>query len=839
MQFPRSSAVSHVLPNGLTIILDARADHPVISTQLWVQTGSVNEDQFLGSGLSHFLEHMVFKGTKQYDGTRLASVVQAAGGHWNAYTSFDRTVYYIDGPSSGMEVFLQILTELVFYPTLPENEFSLEKDVIRREIDIGLDDPSNATMRLLFETAYRQDARRLPVIGHRDLFDQLTHADLVNYHQRRYTPNRAFFVISGDFSESEVLAKITELTSDLERNYEQEPILISDPQQLSIRQSESTFAVPTSRVTVAWKIPSQGHPDAPVYDVLATMLGRGESSYLYQEIREKQELALEIYLWTFTGNHGEGLFAVTAETEPEHRHHVIDAIREEVKKYASTNWDSDLTRAKRQITVSQFRTLTTASGRASDLGSNWHEARDLHFTSSYLESINCVTSEDVSRCLESLRDQQMIITQLNPLECIPSKQERVDLQQIDLHRTHTLSNGLRIALFPDQRIPLVSMQAALLCGLPAETPTTAGINALLAATLTQGTSKRTALEISTTLDALGAGLHASAGNNSMVVSGSCLAPDLAVLLEIFADIVMHPSFPDDAIAREKASQLASIQEAKMDPLSTAFQAARRILFQGNGYGISGMGTEESVGQLDRSSLSAQHDAYFHAANMSIAIAGCFDPDEVILLLEKNLGEMRQGEAYIPAQSLTSANAEEVIHLQKKQAVLTIAYPGLAATDSRRFAAAMLHEYCSDMAGPLFTRIREELGLAYQVGATQFHGNDAGMFAFYLSTAPDQLELAKKEMLSEIDKIARKGIPDTVFEDVRATVLSALVLRQQSPGSIANVASVDMLFGLPATHHRDAHERIRELKAEDVRSLASELLHEKSPVVVTVTEDAGV
>jgi predicted Zn-dependent peptidase len=114
-----------------------------------------------------------------------------------------------------------------------------------------------------------------------------------------------------------------------------------------------------------------------------------------------------------------------------------------------------------------------------------------------------------------------------------------------------------------------------------------------------------------------------------------------------------------------------------------------------------------------------------------------------------------------------------------------------------------------------------------------------MFAFYLSTAPDQLELAKKEMLSEIDKIARKGIPDTVFEDVRATVLSALVLRQQSPGSIANVASVDMLFGLPATHHRDAHERIRELKAEDVCSLASELLHEKSPVVVTVTEDAGV
>jgi zinc protease len=839
MQFPRSSAVSHVLTNGLTLILDARADHPVISTQLWVETGSVNEDQFLGSGLSHFLEHMVFKGTKQYDGTRLASVVQAAGGHWNAYTSFDRTVYYIDGPSTGMEVFLQVLTELVFHPTLPENEFALEKDVIRREIDMGLDDPSNATMRLLFETAYRQDARRLPVIGHRDLFDQLTHSDLVNYHQRRYTPNRAFFVISGDFSESEVLEKITELTANLSRSYEQEPILLCDPQQVSLREAEATFAVPTSRVTVAWKIPSQGHPDTPVFDALATMLGRGQSSYLYQEIREKQELALEIYLWTFTGNHGEGLFAVTAETEPEQRHTVIEAIRAEVKKYASTACDDDLTRAKRQLTVSQFRTLTTASGRASDLGSNWHEARDLNFTSSYLESVQRVTSDDIHRCLQQLCDQQMTITQLNPIECASSKKERIDHQQVDSHRTHTLANGLRIALFPDQRLPLVSMQAALLCGLPTETQATAGINALLAATITQGTTNRTALEISSTLDALGASLHASTGNNSMSVSGSCLAPDLAILLEIFADIVIQPSFPDDAIAREKASQLASIQEDMMDPLSTAFHAARRILFQGNGYGIPGIGTEESVAQLNRSALCTQHESYFHAANMSIALAGSFDADQVILLLEKYLGSMKSGVAYSPAPSLINENSEEVIHLQKKQAVLTIAYPGLAANDPRRFAAAMLHEYCSDMAGPLFTRIREELGLAYQVGATQFHGNDVGMFAFYLSTAPNQLELAKNEMQLEIEKIAHHGIPDAVFEDVRATVLSALVLRQQSPGSIASAASVDMLFGLPATHHREVHERIRELRADDVRTLANAVLLGKSPVVVTVTEDPGV
>ena len=117
--------------------------------------GSIHENQHLGSGLSHFLEHMVFKGTRDYTSEGLAQTVQAGGGHWNAYTTFDRTVYYIDGPAQSLDTFLKCLTGLVFFPTIPESEFEGEKDVIRREIDMGLDNPDNASMRLLLSTNYR------------------------------------------------------------------------------------------------------------------------------------------------------------------------------------------------------------------------------------------------------------------------------------------------------------------------------------------------------------------------------------------------------------------------------------------------------------------------------------------------------------------------------------------------------------------------------------------------------------------------------------------------------------------------------------------------------------
>ena len=237
MEYPLSTATVDTLPNGLTVILDPDPAAPVVSAQIWVQTGSIHEDQHLGTGLSHFLEHMVFKGTRDYGADDLAEAVQAAGGHWNAYTTFDRTVYYIDGPSESLSIFLKTLTGLVFHPTIPQTEFEKEKDVIRREIDMGLDDPDNAVTRLLLSTAFTQDPRRHPVIGHRHLFDTLKYEDMIEYHRSRYTPDRAFAVISGDFDPEEALAEITRLTADRTVTAGRDPRVPKDNAQLGPRST--------------------------------------------------------------------------------------------------------------------------------------------------------------------------------------------------------------------------------------------------------------------------------------------------------------------------------------------------------------------------------------------------------------------------------------------------------------------------------------------------------------------------------------------------------------------------------------------------------------------------
>lgn len=837
MEYPATTATVETLPNGLTVILDPDPTAPVVSAQIWVATGSMHEDTHLGAGLSHFLEHMVFKGTRDYDADTLADVVQAAGGHWNAYTSFDRTVYYIDGPSASLPIFLKTLTGLVFYPTLPESEFEKEKDVIRREIDMGLDDPDNVASRLLFSTVFTLDPRRHPVIGHRHLFDRLVYQDLVGYHQSRYTVDRCFVVISGDFDPEDARRQVAELTADQLPGCGREPLVAIDPPQLGPRRARETFAIPTSRVSLAWKAPALDHPDAPAFDVLAAILGRGRSSRLHLSLREEKELALEISAFSWTGPGREGLLAASADAEPAKRDALIDAILTEVAAVSASALDEDLAKAKRQMAASQFRSLTTASGRAADLASNWHEARDLDFTRRYLAAIQAVTPADIRRAALTLTEDRLSLTILDPQDAAaPARQVKTSREVADV-QVHTLPNGLTLALIPDHRVPLVHLQAAVRGGLSSENAENNGLNQLLASTLSKGTLTRTSAELALTLESLGASISASTGNNALLIQAGGLAPDFATITDVFAEVILSPSLPADAVGREKASQLAVLEEALQDPLHTCFQGLRQAVFSGTGYGLDTLGSLETLPTLDRLALAAHHTSHFTAANTTLAIAGDFDPTEALRVVSEKFAALPSGHPWAAPASIMTQGGDHSFQLPKKQAVLTIGFPGTNVSGADRHALAMIQEYASDMAGPLFTRIREELGLAYRVGATQFLGYDTGLFTFYVATSPDQVDLARAELLKEIQKIAETGIPVDAFDRVRSTVLSGLAIQQQSPSSIARHVVLDLMFGHPADEYRRLPAAYNALTAEGVREIAARVFS-VTPTIVTVLPESA-
>src|SRR3954471_14215776 len=241
----------YTLPNGVTVLLKRDSAAPVSSVQVWVKTGSIHEGASLGAGLSHYLEHMLFKGTDRRAGREISATVQAHGGYINAYTTFDRTVYYIDLPSEHTNVAIDLLADAVLHSTLPAEEVTKEKNVILREIAMTKDDPDNRLWDALFSSAFREHPFRQPIIGHQDVFSAVTREDLVAYYRSRYVPNNLVVVIVGDIDVAATRAAVEQHFGAAPRS-RLAPILVpAEPLQLAPRAEHRFEDVELTRAALA------------------------------------------------------------------------------------------------------------------------------------------------------------------------------------------------------------------------------------------------------------------------------------------------------------------------------------------------------------------------------------------------------------------------------------------------------------------------------------------------------------------------------------------------------------------------------------------------------------
>src|SRR5580658_5746934 len=243
------------LDNGLVVIV--REDHsaPVVSAQAWCMSGSIHEGRWLGAGLSHVLEHMLFKGTTTRPGSRIDQEVQEAGGYMNAYTSFDRTVYHIDVPNTGARTAIDILCDIMQNASLPPDELAKEMDVIRREMDMGQDNPASRASRRLFEVAFTRSPYRFTIIGYPDIFNELKPDDIRGYYHEKYAPNNCFYVVAGDVKNEDVVAQIKEAYAKTKGRALPPIVLPLEPKQTGVREIIEEAAVELGHFHFAWHIP--------------------------------------------------------------------------------------------------------------------------------------------------------------------------------------------------------------------------------------------------------------------------------------------------------------------------------------------------------------------------------------------------------------------------------------------------------------------------------------------------------------------------------------------------------------------------------------------------------
>lgn len=840
LEIPPLDAEVFVLSNGLEILVHPDHSAPVASVQAWVRTGSIHEARFLGSGISHLLEHLLFKGTEKRSCGELAREVQDVGGYINAYTSFDRTVYWMDLPSKGLPVALELLADAVFHSILPDDEFGKEQEVIRREFAMGFDDPDRVLQKQAFATAFRVHPYRHPVIGHLEVFNALTREDVLAYYHERYVPNNVFFVVSGDVCAQEVRDRLDAALGQLPRRALAPVWIPPEPLQTGRRERTETFDTELSRMSLLWHVPELTHPDVPALDLLAAILGQGRSARLYRSLREQRALVHSVGAWNYTPTE-RGLFGMDALLDPDRCAEVesalweeIDAIQEGSTRVLS---EAELDKVRRMALSGHFSGLMTASGKASDLGSSWLVSGNPDLSRHYLRLLQTVCIGDIQRVAAAyLRPDAVSAVTLHPKGIPPRKTTvRTASARGEIHRA-TLGNGLRTLVCEDSRLPLVTIVAAFRGGLLAETALTNGGSKLLARALVRGTASRSAEQIAEELESLGGAIGADAGNNSFSLSVRVLRDDLERGMEILSDVLCNATLPDEVLDRERLALLAAIKEEEEEPLSIARRVLRAALFEQHPYGMRGLGSPESVRGLSRDVLLGLRDHCLTAPNGVLSVFGDVRAQEVSPLAERYFSGLRSGQMLFgnPAQPATLRGTVECEEIRDKhQSVILVGYRGVDLRSPDRAALSLIDEACSDLGSRMFVRIREQLGLAYFVGSSQFLGLAPGAFHFYLGTDPIKKTAVLAELRDEIRQLAQRGLEPAELARAKEKFLGAMDIRAQSVDAFAGECTLDELYGLGAEHFRVVRESIARVSVEQTRSVAQRYLQEAGSVTVHV------
>ena len=824
-RFWRDPPERQVLANGLTVLLKRDTAAAVASVQVWVKTGSIHEGPRLGAGLSHFLEHMLFKGTARRTGREIAATIQAHGGYLNAYTTFDHTAYYADMPAEHAGLAIDVLADVVLHSTLPADEVARERDVILREIAMGQDDPDHRLGETLFATAFREHPFRHPVIGYRDVFAGVSRDDLLAYYRERYVPNNLVVVVVGAVDPAAVRAEIARHFGAAPRAPLASVPLAPEPLQLSRRDRHLFEDVQLARAGLAWPIPGLTHADAPALDLVAAMLGYGNSSILWQAVRDRAGLVHTIDAQSWSPG-SLGLFTVGFTCDAERREAATAAVFRELGRCADRGFaPGRVARAIRQTVVGEINTRKTMAGEASRLGVAEVVAGDLDYSRTYFARLRALTAADLRRVVGTyLIPEHVTAVSINPAGAAarpaPAAGGGGPAALADFAET-IVAGGARLLTQRDARLPNLHLRLLFRGGPLYEDAARRGATKLLATLLTRDTRRHSAAEVARSIEDVGGSFNPVAGNNSFGLAIEVLPGDLDRALELLADAVLAPAFVRSTFETERAAQLAELQEDADDVVTFGEKRLRRRFFGDHPFAVDVNGDEAGLKALTPADLAALHRRLVVSGNAVLAVAGDFAPERLAAKLRRLLARLPRGRLAPAAGGLARpAGVGDFVESQpRQQAVVFQAFPGPGLLAPDYYVSEVAEELFSGLSSRLFERVRDEKGLAYFVRASRIVGLETAMFCFLAGTSPERYPEVLAEIDAEVDRLRRGGVESAELDRCRTRLKAAHRLGLQTNAARAMQAGLNALYGLPVNDWKNYDAHVDAVTAADLQRLA--------------------
>lgn len=801
------------LDNGLQCIFEGRKNTGVVAAQIWVKVGSKYEENRI-AGITHLIEHLIFKGTETVKANEMASRIESLGGSINAFTSYDNTVYHVVVPSKAFEEGFQLLLGAVLSPVFPKEEITKEKKVILEEIEMGEDDPQRKLFNELFKMSYRGHPYGRPIIGFANTVSGMDREDIRSYHNIHYTPENIVIVIVGDFDEKRACAMIKKYMT-VSANEPAQSFLSNAVDAGTERDGTGVIRkdVKESYLALSYAAPPMTDDDTPALEVLETILGNGESSRLQKELKRDKGLVTNSSVYLFTPKE-EGLFIVLATFKGEDYGAVLAGIDREIKvlwEKGTTEWEIE--KAKNMIRASYIYSEETAQGRARQIGNFQTLAGDPSFADEYLKKIDAIRNGDLRRVLEKYitgKEKAGLAVLLPKAGSNP--------------HTHVLGNSLKLVMNVNHASPSFAFRIGFVGGLKEEPPEKNGIFNLLSCMLLKGTKHKDAVAIAKEIDMLAGELSPYCGKNIFGLAGKFLSKDAQDVFRLLSELLTTTVLKEDELKKVKEEVLSDLRQRDDDPANYTFLRFNELLFDGHPYAKDPSGTEATIPQILLADLEKFYGDYVSPANAVLAISGHFEEKELMSLVKElfldwegkpNL--LRNMPASQPFKQVHSVKRE----IRQMHLIFGFLGPGLA--DRNRCPLEVMVAILSGMGGRIHKIFREDNPYAYALTFFNQMAFEAGGMGIYIGTDPKLKKKVEEMVTTEIRRIRDEGFTAQEVENGKRYLIGNHYVRIQANSAISTSMCLDTLYGLTPGYFKLWPKEIEKVTREQVNRAARDYL----------------
>ena len=853
------------LDNGLTLIVHEDHKAPIVAVNVWYHVGSKNEKEGK-TGFAHLFEHLMFNGSEHYNDDYFKPFDRVGATGMNGTTNFDRTNYFQEVPKNALDMALWMESDRMGHllGAIDQARLDEQRGVVQNEKRQGENQPYGKVFTTAFKNIFPAGhPYSWSIIGYMEDLEAASLEDVQQWFQDYYGAANAVLVIAGDVDPQQVLERVEHYFGHIAAG---PPLTRQDvwiPDVTGVHRQVMQDRVPQARVYKFWQMPEIGHPEATNLDLVAGILSEGKTSRLYKRLVFDDQIASDVAAFAFPLEIA-GLFGVIATAMPGQDLAAVDAaIEEEVGRFMAEGPTADeieriVTTRKADFTRGAER-VGGFGGKSDILAQNEVYLGDPGFYQTTLARWEAADAEVLRVVAGKWMAKGHYALEVHPFDDFTTTENVVDRSSIptpgpapevrfDEFERFELSNGLRVVLAQRSAVPVVNLRLMVNAGFAADQFSLPGTANLAMDMLDEGTSSRTALEISDELSLLGATLESGSNLDVSTVSMSALKEKLAPSLDLFADVILNPTFPEQDYLRMQKQQLATIAQEKVQPVGMALRVFPKLLYgEGHAYSmpLTGSGTEDSVARIDTGSLEGFHGTFFKPNNATLVVVGDVTQSEIQPLLEKRFKRWKTGDVPQKNIEFVGSRSRPTVYLvdrpESEQSVIFAGHVAPQKNNDEEIAIEAMNEV---LGGSFNSRInmnlREDKHWSYGARSLMIDAEGQRPFLIYAPVQTDKTSESMTEIYREASEI-RGERPPTPDEVSRAKDRNTLTLagRWETADAVADSLAEMVRFGLPDDYWDTYPDKVRGLSDGQISAAAADTLKPDGMVWVVVGDRAKI